>query len=552
MKIILFYLFCVVFWLCNNLVLQAQDGLQDKQLVIEKNKVIELGKASRLQNRMQKTEMPPPTTEQTYQNIKIMAVVPPPALSVKPLVYQKEMTTNSTTPQRGYVKAGFGNYTTILAEGFYALSNKKNYELSFFGQHLSSATGAVLDDKSGRSNSNLQVKGNYQLNANTTLFGQAAYQRIGMNYYGGNPLIINVIEKDKIAQHYNFIDLVAGVHIKDENGNAYQVRGNYYNFSSRTNAVENNLALAIEVKRKLGDFSNLLLTADGNFANRKDGNSLSRTLLTSQVAYQIKKEQWSIEAGVNIAYHNDSIAEKKFRIYPHLTGAYTLLPKKLSLFVGLTGSTQRTSLKDFAIANPFVGNQLNLLHTNKKWEASTGINGNITQLIGYQVKSSIGNYQYLHFYNNSKPDTSRFEVLYDTQGTTVFSLQAELTASINHLKATFQSQFFAYQTTESLVQHAWHRPTWTNKLLLQYVYEKKLTLQAELFNQNGLQGYNPVSKQIQKLPAIIDANLQADYWVLTNLSAFLKINNLFSQEYQQFLYYDNQRFNALLGVLWRF
>jgi hypothetical protein len=538
---------------CLPTYLYAQEGMQDKQLLIEKNKVVELGKASRLQNRMPKTETPPPNTEQVYQNIKIMAVVPPPTVTIKPANYQSQERKTETLTKGNYLKGGFGNYTTILAEGYYALPKSKDYELSFFGQHLSSATGAVLDEKSGASRSKILVQGNYKLNETTEIFSGAGYQRLGVNYYGTNPLVLAVIDKEKIAQTYNIFDIAAGVKIKDENSNYYQIDANYYNFSSKTEVAENAFALNLEVKRTLGEKSTLFIAANGSAANRKDVASLTRNLITSQAYYQLNLAKFYLQAGFNLAYDTDSVStNNKFRLYPHLAATYTILPQKLSVFGSFSGSTQKNSLRNFAVENPFLGNQVPLLHTNKQWETTVGINGNFLQRFGYQLKTSIGKVQNLYFYNNSRTDSTKFTILYDTEGTTVFNLQAEFSAKVNQFKATLKSDFFVYSTTENLVKKAWHRPTFVNTLLLQYIYEKKLTLQAELFNQNGLQGYNFVSNKSYTLTNIFDANLQADYQILPNLSAFLKINNLFSQQYQQYLYYDMQRFNALLGLMWKF
>jgi hypothetical protein len=538
---------------CLPTYLYAQEGMQDKQLWIEKNKVIELGKASRLQNRMPKTETPPPNTEQVYQNIKIMAVVPPPTVNIKSATYQNQEKITETQTKGNYLKGGFGNYTTILAEGYYALPKSKDYELSFFGQHLSSATGAVLDEKSGASRSKILAQGSYKLNETIDIFAGAGYQRLGVNYYGTNPLVLAVIDKEKIAQTYNIFDIEAGVKIKDENNNYYKIDANYYNFSSKTEVSENAFALNLELKRNLGEKSILFVAANGSAANRKDIASLTRNLITSQAYYQINLDKFYLQAGFNLAYDTDSVStNNKFRLYPLLAATYTVLPQKLSIFGSLLGNTQRTSLRNFAVENPFLGNQVPLLHTNKQWETTLGINGNILQRFGYQLKTSIGKVQNLYFYNNSKADSTKFTILYDTEGTTVFNLQAEFSAKVNQFKATFKSDFFVYSTTENLVKKAWHRPTFINTLLLQYIYEKKLTLQAELFNQNGLQGYNFVSNKSYNLTNIFDANLQADYQILPNLSTFLKINNLFSQQYQQYLYYDMQQFNALLGLMWRF
>lgn len=534
----------------------AQDALQDKQLVIEKNRVLQLPKATQLQNRMRKIETPPSNTEQTYNLEKKQAILPILKIQVSPFILQKtEITTEKI--YNNFLKIGFGNYSTLFGEAFLQLPPKNKsdkYNLSLSAKHLSSGTGSVLEEKSGNNRTNIGLQGSYKITENSETFGQLSYNHVGVYYYGANPLILKDLDIEKIKQIYRTFDVSAGYRKLNTNQNtniSYQGQINYYNFSTKTEVSENALNLAGNTKIKLTEDANLSIGIDANFANRNDNNkSISRNLLIISPNYQLNIDKLQFIVGANLVYDNDTIRHNNnFRVYPNLQIAYNI-SQQTKIYGIFTGTTQKTSLRNFAHENPFLGNQIALTHTNKQWEMVAGIEGRISQIIGYKLNSSYAAYKNLYFFNNSSTDSTKFAVLYDTEGTKLFSTMAEVYAQVNNFKAGFKSELFAYNTES--VAKAWHRPAFVNTLTINYLYKQKLNISSEIFNQNGLKGYNFISKQEYNLATIFDANLQIGYIFRSNISAFLKLNNIFSQQYQQYLYYDTQRFNALIGAMWKF
>jgi hypothetical protein len=543
------YLF-LSFFTCLSTTLYAQNDLEDKQLIIEKNRVMELSKANRLQNRMQKIENPPPLIEQTYQLNRIQATLPALQIQTTPFLQTQTEITPPIYPTN-YIKGGFGNYTTLFGELFLQIPKKNNYTISLAAKHLSSASGSVLDDKSGSSRSNIAIKGSYQINSNSEISGQVNYQRIGVNYYGVNPIILKDWDNEKIKQTYQTFAMLLAYKAKVNENISYQTQANYYYFGTKTEVSENALAITASSNIKLSVDANIDLELDANFANRTDNTkTIARNLLLFKPLYKLQVDKIGIKIGATVVYDNDTLSQnKQFRLYPHIEIGYQIV-SNMSVYGILTGSTQKTSLRQFANENNFIGNQISLLHTNKQWEIMAGVQGKISQNFGYHLKSSYTNYKNLYFFNNSLADSAKFAVFYDTEGTRVLAGMAEIYAQTNKLKASFKTDFFVYDT--QTISKAWHRPTFVNTLLINYLYEKNIAFHLEVFNQNGLQGYNFVRNKSYELPSIVDVNLQASYLFQNNISIFLKLNNIFSQQYQQYLYYDMQKFNALLGVMWQF
>ena len=549
MKQLVFYIFwgyCSFF--CVHI--HAQDGLQDKQLVVEKNRVLELSKANRLQNRMQKIELPPVTTEQVYELQKTSLVLPSLQINTSPFILPNPKIAVEKLPMN-FIKGGFGNYTTLLGEAFLQAPTHDKYVLSLSANHLSSATGTILDEKSSANRTTITGQGAYKVTATTEIFGQVGYFRRGVNYYGYAPIVLKDWDTEKIKQTYTTLDFLVGYRANPTTKVTYQTELNYYNFSTKTGESENAFAVKGTTTRSLSDKGTLAIGLDASFASISTNTKQSgRNLLVVNPLYTLVFEKVSLTMGGTIVYDTDTLKETNaLRLYPHLQLTY-VGTKKMKLYACITGTTQRTSFRRFALENPFIGNQLAFTHTNKQWELTAGSEGRIAQLLGYHVKTSYAHYKNLYFFNNSLADSAKFAVLYDTEGTKLFSAMAEVYTQLQAIKLSLKSELFSYST--STLTKAWHKPTFTTTVTCRYLYDSKLIVEAELFNQNGLEGYNFLQKKAYTLPAIFDTNVQVNYLFTPNISAFLKLNNIFSQQYQQYLYYTTQQFNVVAGAMWKF
>jgi hypothetical protein len=545
------YLFSVFFLFFAILPSYAQDGMQDKQLIIEKNKVIELPKITRkpivLPKEEFKTTVKPQQYDLTFAHLYLPAIN---FSTVSPSLLPKEVDKKVELPEN-YVKGGFGNYTTLFGELYLQVPQNKDYGLAFFAHHLSSRNGAIAEEKSGISRTKLGLEMNYKISNSSSVTGQIRYRRTGLGYYGYGEEALKNITESQIAQTYHFLNFAAAYQDKaDENMNI-TLKTAYDYFSTKTDMSETQVNIAAGTTYKFNEKSDFLAEIMVNFATRKDSLDISRNLLAAKLQYQFAVDKFNFVVGTNLVLDNDTLKENSnFRIYPHVEINYAI-GSKIMAYAHFTGNTLPTSLQQFANENNFISNKITLLHTNKQWETALGVKGAIAQKIGYHVKGSYAQYKNLYFFNNSFADSAKFEVLYDIAGTKVFNLLAEIEANLSpNLKAKFSTSFFNYNTTS--IAKAWHRPNFINTFTLTYQPIPKLQGRMEIFNQAGLIGYNAVSKREYNLPSIFDANLQADYQITPKISAFAKLNNIFSQQYQPFLYYTMQRFNALVGVMWKF
>jgi outer membrane receptor protein involved in Fe transport len=103
-----------------------------------------------------------------------------------------------------------------------------------------------------------------------------------------------------------------------------------------------------------------------------------------------------------------------------------------------------------------------------------------------------------------------------------------------------------------VIAAAWHRPSFQSSMGIQYNLKQKIYFNAEMYYISGLQGINLESNRTVKLKNIADLSLKTEYRFSKTFSAFVELNNLLSQKYQRYTYYQVKGFNVLAGLTYSF
>jgi outer membrane cobalamin receptor len=75
-----------------------------------------------------------------------------------------------------------------------------------------------------------------------------------------------------------------------------------------------------------------------------------------------------------------------------------------------------------------------------------------------------------------------------------------------------------------------------------------LLFNLDFIAQGGIKAFDNQTAQTVTLNPALDLNFKVDYFVSKKISAFLKFNNLLSNNYQVYLYYPVRGFQAMGGV----
>lgn len=532
---------------------QKEGEIQGEEIVIIKERPIELPEANRNFEKIASTAPAPIVRQQEYdyteRNFQTGDLKLSPRVLQLPQEPLKKLYGN-------YVKAGFGNYSSPYLEAFINSKRTDDYAYGLHFKHLSSMRGPVEGKNSATSQNELGVNGKYFTDL-ATLSGGIQYNRDKYYFYGYKQ--DRPVDRKDIEQVFNTIAFDARVtNAHKEADIDYDIATQFTNLKDNYEAAEFDWTTNVTTSYKVSDQFKGVLDGDFFITKRKDSlGSLSRNLIKIKPYLYYKQEQLLFKAGLNLAFENDTISTaKSIHVYPFAEAAYAFSPK-VSFFAGFDGDMQRTSLRLLVKENPFLIANVPLAHTNKLQEFYGGLRGNLNPVITYEIKAGMGRYRNLYFFNNAgdvqhQADTSRFTVLYNKDVTNVlnFSGQFSYNASERFRSALkFDAYNYKFQSAK---WKAWHRPTFTATWHNTFNLKDKVYLNADFYYLSGMLGKNPLKDAEVKLDPIIDLNLKIDYLFSNNFSAFLSLNNIFAQKYQRYLYYPQQGLNVLVGLTYSF
>ncbi|MEQ9438495.1 MAG: hypothetical protein RIG62_05585 [Cyclobacteriaceae bacterium] len=538
-----------------------QEGeIDDAEVVIEKDREITLPAASRRFERVPPLPITKPTTSITYQ----FTDVTPSLASLNPQVRPLKIKNPPLDKLYGnYLKLGFGNFLTPYAELFANNTRDDEYGLGVHLRHLSSRLGPVDGANSGNSDSKVGLNAKYFAQGHT-FHAEATYQRERYHFYGYSPLIEPEPERDSIKQIFNTISVSGGIS-REEVGAPfdYDLNAKFIHLDDAYQAAENQVILNLKASYTMSEQLGIGVESDLYLMNLSDQNpetleenSLNRNLFRARPYFTYHsssdpEEGLSVKGGFTMVYENDTANNAdQLHIYPYALATY-YLSNAFQVYAGVDGNVEATSLYSFTRENPYLEPNVPLLHTNRNFSLRGGLKGRVSSVFGFHLGFAANNYKNLYFYANSARDSTRFTMLYASDNAFQLNFFGEITLnSAERFRSSLRGDFYAYSLND--VEEPWHRPdltlSWLNSLNL---YEKIL-LNAELQFLSGIQGLNLASGTAQELDPIVDLSFQADYLFSSRFSAFIKVKNIFAQNYERYLNYPSRGIMFMGGITYSF
>ena len=537
---------------------QEEGEIDDAEVVIEKDREIELPEASRQFERVPPTNTSTPQVDVSYQFEEVKPNLP----TVDPKIRVLKIKEPPLDKLYGnYVKVGFGNFLTPYVDFFANNTRNDEYAYGVHVEHLSSRFGPVDRDNSGNSHTKIGAEAKYFANGNT-LSGALGYERNRYHFYGYDPSL--EFTRDEIKQIFNVISAQLALERDQVNKPFdYRLGGSFHYLSDAYAASENQIGLTADFSYTINEQlafaieNDLYLTARTDQPVGADASSTAnRNLLRINPVVTFNTNEDPTEGlvfhlGFRAVYENDTADNAgRLHLYPDVSAEYSLTDG-FSVYAGLDGDIERTSLLRFVEENPFVGPNVPLLHTNRTIALRGGIKGRFSSAVGFHAGFSAGNYRNLYFYANSESDSTRFTLLYDGESTLRFNPFLEISInSAERFRTILRGDYFAYGVNQ--VAEPWHRPATQLSVLSSYNAYDKVLLSAEFMVLGGIKGINLESGTQRDLDAITDLSFQADYLFSSRFSTFLQLKNIFAQNYERFLNYPSRGLMVMGGVSYSF
>ena len=530
---------------------QQRGEVQDQEFIIKKDRVLTLPLQPRNFERIPVLPTPKSTTNFNYLVTPFFFTLPP--LEILPEASQKQFPVNRVQHYPGFLKLGFGNYTSPIVEARYNLWEEGDYTIGAKVKHEGFYTGPIGAENSAETHTLIGLDGTL-FKDYFQLYGHMDYSRAMYNFYGYDPY--NPLLEDYTTSHniFNTFKLRGGISNLEKMSDLNYDANLYVRFFGDSfMAVENELGINGKVDFWFNEKLRTAVDAKLSLTSPADVfyDDISRNLFSLNPFVEYRKEGLRIKAGANLIFENDITTNKKsdFHVYPDIQASY-MLDAAFGFYTGFEGDVLRKTYHDFLMENQFLGPSNQLLNRIQNFVAKVGLKGTLNGELTYEAGVNIGKFSNMHFFNSSPADSLKFNLVYDSE-TRLINYSAsvgwdyqdwyKLNASINY-----------YQYTLNELAAAFHRPEWELNLGNTFKPMEKMLVHANLIAMGGIVAFNSGLDTTQVLPTILDLHLKIDYKITDQFSVFAVGNNLFNQTNQRFLNYPVRGIQGIGGLTFKF
>ncbi|MFD2516081.1 hypothetical protein ACFSRY_19565 [Pontibacter locisalis] len=526
--------------------------LEDAEIVVEKNRVIELPQAAR---NFEKFRIPPPESGDRNVRYRFVDYRLPSQdinLQMKVLTIKQD---ELTKLYGNYLKGGIGNYGSLYLKGYF---HNKRSDVADYGaevSHISSARGPVDKGNSAVANSSISAHGERYLKG-ATVGGRLTYGRDKYFFYGYAPSLEQEVEKDSIKQVFNRIAADAFLHNHTSGlPFLYKTDLKFRYLNNRYNMSEANFAVDFNSEYAIDDISAFRVNADVSILSYQDSASTSRNFVKVQPSYQRQLNALRLTIGATVAYTGDEVNDaRKFNIYPDIRLGVEPIKDNLLIYAGLGGDLERVTLFELTRENPWLAPDVQVADINKGLEVYGGFQANIANYVHLTGRVAYQNFRNMYFYTNSVTDSTKFDLIYDDGVTNVLNFYAE--ASFNYsdeIRLGLKADYNSYDMAS--LEHPFHRPELMASVYGTYNFYDKILFNSELYYIGS--SFGRITRPdgttvLSETDTIVDLNLKGDYRFTNNFTIFVMANNLLGQKYERFVNYPSKSINLLGGVTYSF
>ncbi len=459
---------------------------------------------------------------------------------LKPLAYSD---TSKPHEDRGYVKAGFGNFSSPFLKAAINFGNGEKTIGNLEGNYTA-AKGKLPYQQFAR----YGVKANtiFHLNENHSLQARGGYFAQNLYRYGYKPDSLKY-SKDSLKLNYNDIHLgaTAGNNRANEFGIYYKGTLDAHFFSDNNNGNETSLTFDLPLEKVLNDQITVEVGLKGLLSNLNlNDTSYSNNLTMVRAGAKVKlSESISLKAALIPAWNNGS-----FSLLPYAEVESFLPGEGFVVQAGVVGSFIENTWRSLSVFNPWMG-QPESLTNSKNLEFFGAIKGNFHENWFFRLKGHYSNRKDVPLFFNDTIDGKTFIVDFEPS-MNISGLQAELVwQKENILSWTNRLSLTNFGGLDKFEEAYGLLPVEINSSFRGKMMEK-LTGKADLYMFSA--PWQRVEGKSEKGKAGFDLSLGGEFDLTQNLKLWLQFNNLFNNQYQRWNQYPTLGFQAQGGVILNF
>jgi hypothetical protein len=470
---------------------------------------------------------------------------------VKPIPVADLLTREENNFPSSFVKLGYGNLRTPLAELYF--NNKQDKNISYGAHYRFLQSNSDLNH-SFADYTDHAFKGYLSTFSEIGEFGlDVNYKQNKYNYFG-------YVDTNKIAEQH------LGRTIRNFDANAYfnstaisdkklkhRTQFNYYNYQI-DKARENQFALKSRMYGNINAFSDLkntmlsaVLGFDYNTFKNDTFKKLDRVFIQIDPRFDFEYEGLQISAGFNSTIFFSGGEKGRFYINPVIRATYPLMENVANIYAGIDGRYQKQSLRNIIQTNQFTS-EFNLVNQYENAKSYLGLNAKIGSSADALFEINFTDLTNMPlFITNSKDSLRSFSILYRQVNVLKFTAAFNYSFS-EKVRVGLLGNFYNYEVSGE--PEAWQLPNIDGKLNMKFNIRNKLYPHIDIIAM-GLQKQRTgkeVNYSQSTLKAFYDISVGVDYRFKKKLSVFVQANNLASSRYQRWYSYPVYGFNIIGGL----
>lgn len=443
-----------------------------------------------------------------------------------------------------YLRAGFGNLRTPVAEAGFTLGSGQN-RLVLTGSHISSKGGIEFQEYA---RTRILADGAAEVSENLELHGQVGYRQDKHFQFGYDKAPGTSFDRSDLLRRYNTLTAEAGLRnlSPTEFGLYYRPRIRFDVFDDNRGNNETNTLVDLPLDKGIGEnfTASIGLQADLTRYKPDNGDAQSNNLFLAPMSVTFRRDNLRIKAGFTASWDN-----RTFRPLPEITVELPVAGEKWVLQGGWIGYYNKGTYMRFAGVNPFIGAPDSLVN-NRMIERYVGFRGTLAGGFTYQARVGSATYHGAALYVNDWASRKDFKVVYEER------LQAiHARGEIGYAKAerfSFRAAAawngFNAQETE---ERAWGLLPLELDGHLRWQLLKDLWVRADAYLWQGAV-FPDRSGNAVRMDGALDLNAGLEFRITKLLSVWTRFNNLTNARYQRWNGYQAFGFNMTGGVLLNF
>ena len=469
---------------------------------------------------------------------------------LKQLIAQEVIQPAPAVLRNNYAKLGAGNFGTGLGELYINTGSDVALQAGGFIKHLNQS-GDLEQQKFSRQE--LGVFGK-SIQDRITLNGEIGYDRYSTYFYGFNPEN-TAANPDPAGQRFGTLTLKGELlkNFEEDSEADYAAKIDAYMLGNKYDAKETSYTLSGFFNKIWRDF-NVGANTSIDFTASKDATyDISNNLIRVNPYLKLQGKNYKLSLGINLV--KEFGTSSRTNLFPTVIGELPIVPGYATIFGGYTGDVLKSTIRNFSQENPYLAQNIAIENAVEKSNVYGGIKGNAGAGFGFKAMVYFKTIENMPLFTHSQTAFQQFDVVYDKGNSKTFGFEGELSVKASEtLNLTGKLVMNEYNMATQ--EEAWYKPNFRLYSNARLSVKKKFILDAQLVLNGDSYGLtyagDPLEAQKVAVKSYVDLSAGTEYQFKEKIGIFLRVNNLFGNEYQRYLYYPNLGTNILGGLNYSF